>query len=156
MNCVIRVSHLTLVLGCLFMAGCPECDNLPDPSNGPNGERVSFSQLMSDAAVPGSGLEGRSTCTFNVDFTVERLVQPATAQLLVEICKDAAGNDFEANPFPQIGTVRLTPGQQTGSLAGTLGPPVSDKVRFNLAIELFDSTGRSIAHSEHVRNLRPQ
>jgi hypothetical protein len=96
------------------------------------------------------------------DFTVTNLTQPATAELAVEICSDADGGSFSSeNPgqspvFLQPDQLPLASGDSGGSLQGTLGSPVSNRVRFALQVDLLDSTGRTIAASDRVVNLAPE
>lgn len=155
-----------VILVLFFMVGCPNgedepgedgCDNstLPAQSTGSRGERVSFASLSNGAGLPCSGLTGGNTCTFSVAFAAPGLATPATAQLLVEITTAADGSAF-SGVFPQAETVAVTPAQPTGSLMGSLGPPVSTRVRLNLAIVLRDATGLTIASSGPVCDLRPQ
>ncbi len=164
MGHTVRISHLVVAVALLFVVGCPgdhRCeDDLPKPTIGPNGERIVFSQLTSNNAVPCPGLERRIDCIFRVDIRAEGLREPATAQLSVQIVKGANGDEVcredEPAVFLQGSRADLTPNQPVGQLTGTLGPPVTDSVRFNLAIELRDATGRLIAASEPLLNLRPQ
>jgi hypothetical protein len=94
---------------------------------------------------------------FSVNFVTEGLREAMTAQLLVEIAVDANGNEVtDKAVFLQASTATVTPSQQSGQLTGILGPPVTDRVRFNLAIELRDATGRLVTSSERLLNLRPE
>jgi hypothetical protein len=135
--------------------------NLPMPQIGANGETISFSQLTDGSAVPCAGIETLVRCTFNVNFTVQNLRVPATAHLYVEIVNDANGDQTTGIAvFLQGSSFTLPPtpqgGQLTGTLMGTLGPPVTTRVRFNLAMQLLNQAGVVIASSERLLDLRPQ
>jgi hypothetical protein len=157
MSHIARAFFLLLVLIPLVMVACGDgCDkDLPEPQNGPNGEQVALSQLTDGSTIPCNGLQSGNSCFFTVNFTVVGLGTPVTARLLVAITKTDKGEDFCGDPFPQGTGILVTPTQGGGQLTGQLGPPVSSAVRFDLAIELLDSTGRRIAVSAPVRNLQP-
>lgn len=148
---------------CLVGCGGSSCgSHLAPPKTGPNGLTVAVSGISNGGAVPCSGLSGGSTCGITVNFNVSQLTQAATAQLMIEICNDADGNSFSSgNPgqspvFTQPGSIALAPNNTGGSLQGTLGPPVSNRVRFALQVVLSDSTGQMIAASERIESLSPQ
>jgi hypothetical protein len=135
---------------------------LASPLTGAGGLSVAVSGISNGAAIPCSGLSGGTTCGIAVNFTVSQLTQPATAQLVIEICTDADGNSFSSkNPgqspvFTQPGSVALAANSTAGTLQGVLGPPVSIRVRFAIQVVLSDSNGRMIAASERIENLSPQ
>lgn len=163
MDYIAHVCRLLLILTLVSMAACPKEkmesepeSHLPEAKVGPNGENISFSQLVDNTDVLCPGVETTIRCNFNVDFTVTGLKGSLTAQLLVEISRDTNGNKvFDNAVFLQASNVTVTPDQPSGQLAGTLGPPVTDKVRFNLAVTLRDQTGLLVASSNRVLNLRP-
>ncbi len=112
---------------------------------------------MDGSAVSCAGIEGGRTCTFDVEFRIEGLNEPARAQLVVEITQAADGSDFSGT-LPQANLLTLTPDgtSLTGTLTGGPSTPVTELVRFNLFIEVLDSEGDVIASSDTVSDLRPQ
>lgn len=159
MNRVAWKQYVVFLAFSLIAAACgsegDDCDiELPAPFNGQNGEQVSLS-LTDGESITCTGIETGGMCNFSVNFVVTGLQGLTTARLLVELIKTDDGDDFCDDPFPQGSGVAVSPGQGGGQLAGVLGPPVSRRVRFNLAVELLDSQGSRIAVSQQVRNLRP-
>ncbi len=164
----IRMNHFLGVLpicltACLVGCGGSTCgSHLASPLTGAGGLSVAVSGISNGGAVPCSGLSGGSTCAMTVNFNVSQLTQAATAQLMIEICTDADGNSFSSENagqspvFTQPGSIALVPKSTGGSLQGTLGPPVSSRVRFAIQVVLSDSNGQMIAASERIENLSPQ
>jgi hypothetical protein len=147
------------------LAGCSghSCgSSLASPLTGPGGLTVSLSGVSNGSSVPCAGLSSGNTCSFTADFAVSQLDQPATAQLVVELCTDADGSSFSSeNPgqspvFIQPDQLQLASGSTSGSLQGTLGPPVSNQVRFALQVDLLNSNGQIIAASDRVTDLAPE
>jgi hypothetical protein len=158
---VLALSLLASILssGC---GGSPCGSHLASPLTGSGGLTVELAGISNGSSDPCSGLASGSTCNFTAAFTVSHLTEPVTAQLAVEICTDASGNSFSSeNPgqspvFIQADQVPLAPDDTGGSLQGTLGPPVSSRVRFALQVDLIDSEGRTVAASERVVGLAPK
>ena len=151
------------LLTCLVGCGGSSCgSHLSAPQTGLGSLTVALSGISNGASIPCSGLSSGNTCNFTSAFAVLQLSEPVTAQLAVEICEDADGGSFaSANPgqspvFIQPDQVPLAPGDTSGSLRGTLGPPVSNRVRFALQVQLVDSSGHRIAASDRVVNLAPE
>jgi hypothetical protein len=156
---VLTICLVVCSVGC----GGSSCgSHLASPLTGSGGLTVALSGISNGSSVPCSGLSGGETCNFTADFSVAQLTQPVAGQLAVEVCTDADGGSFSSeNPgqspvFIQPGQVSLTPGTTGGSLQGTLGPPVGNKVRFALQVSFLDSSGQTVAVSDKVVNLAPE
>ncbi len=151
------------LLSCLPGCGSHSCGgSLSSQTNGPAGSTVLLSGISNGASVPCNGLSGGQTCSFNTGFTVSQLSEPVNAELAVEICTDADGASFgsensgQSPVFIQPDQVPLMAGAMGGSLQGILGPPVSDRVRFALQVDLVGSNGQKVAVSQPVVNLTPE
>ena len=151
------------LVSCMLGCGSHSCGgSLSSPLTGPGGVTVALTGISNGASIPCSGLSSGETCDFTAGFSVSQLGQPASAELAVEICTDADGSSFSSeNPgqspvFIQPGRAPLMPGDMGGSLAGVLGPPVSNRVRFALQVDLVDSNGQKVAVSQPIVNLAPE
>lgn len=143
---------LSLIAGACGSEGDDDCEiELPAPFNGPNGEQISLSLADGESVLC---TPTGNKCNFTVSFVVTGLQGTVQARLLVELTKTDDGDDFCHDPFPQGTGVAVSPSQGGGQLAGELGPPVSRRVRFNVAVELLDAQGNRIAVSQPARNLR--
>ena len=160
----IRSSVFVLLLTlCVAIGG--GCENqggpgsvMPGAMSGPNGQIVSVVGL-SDGAVVTCQPAGGDTWAFSARFVASQLDAKYVAQMLVEIDKDTSGQDVwkgNRGPYVQVGSMAVGPGTATGVLAGRIGPPVSTKVRFNVAIRLVNASGATLAVSEAVNGLKPR
>ena len=154
-------SHSALILALSLIVGCDNGSGpgsvMPAPMTGANGESVAVTGLAKNATVPCQAASG-DVWSFGVNFSAAHLDGTFTAQLLVEVDKDASGQDVwgsNRGPYVQFDSASVGPGAPTGILQGRIGPPVSTRVRFNIAVRLVNSTGAVVAVGDSVSGLRP-
>ena len=149
------------VCALLLLAGCEDGgpgSALPDSMTGPGGQSVEIVGLSSGSTVA-CRQAGSDVWTFSVGYNAAGLDARYTAQLLVEVTKDTSGGDVwgsSRGPYVQSGSSGVGPGAGSGSLAGRIGPPVSESVRFNVAVQLVDGGGQVIAVSGAATGLKPR
>ena len=157
-----QLTGAVALAGILLCYGCEDHGDgpgsvMPDRLTGPAGQSVSVSGLAKGAGVPCRAVSG-DIWSFDVGFATGPLDGKYKAQLLVEIDKDSEGQAAwggNRGPYVQPSPVSAGPGAAGGTLKGRLGPPVSAKVRFAVAVRLIDTHGTVVAVSETVGNLKP-
>lgn len=152
---------IPMLLSGFLLVGCDRDSGpdsvMPSKMDGANGEHVAVTGLSSGATVPCSKVSG-DVWSFNVPFEAKSS-GVVTAQLLVEVENDTAGQSVwgsNRGPYVQSGSTSLGSGVTGGVLGGRIGPPVSDSVRFGVAIRIVDSSGAVVAVSERVPGLHPK
>jgi hypothetical protein len=148
------LSVLLLAAGCESGGGD---SGAAGPTTGPQGQSVTVVGLQEGAMMACRPVQP-DVWAFSVSFAVSRIDRPCTAQLLVEVDKDANGQEVwgsNRGPYVQAGARKVAPASAGGLLDGRIGPPVSPDVRFSVSVRLVDAQGVVIASSQTVAGLRP-
>ena len=152
---------LTLMLGVLLFAGCEGTGDsgsvLPSALTGPAGQTLRIAGIGSGATISCSR-SGADVWGFSVGFAADSIDSRCSVQMLVEIDKDSTGETVwkgNRGPYVQGGSVSVSSPEASGSVSGKIGPPVSEEVRFNIALRLVDASGQVVAVSPSVKGLKP-
>ncbi len=152
-----RIALLCLffIFGCEGGGGSESA--LPTPMKGAGGQTIAVVGVANGSAIV-CRQAGLGIGSFSVGYTAGQVDSRYRVQLLVEVDKDSAGQTVwgsNRGPYVQSGTASATPASLSGTLSGRIGPPVSDLVRFNLALRLLDASGGVVAVSAPVKGLKP-
>lgn len=153
---------LAMLAGTLLFGGCEGGDDgagsvLPSATTGPAGQSVRIVGIESGATVACSQA-GADIWAFSIGFTAESIDARHVVQMLVEVDKDTSGAPVWGSgrgPYVQRGGATVTAPGGSGVVSGRIGPPVSDAVRFNIALRLVDASGHVVATSPSVKGLKP-